>query len=399
MEKSKNRIRVCQVWNYYPPLFAGGALRYNQLTPLLNALDVDIEVSTPQWKGLRSEETINNAQILRLSIGPFRNRILQRLFAGMNLFRHFLMRHKTYDVLHAASEDLFFVPAYLLAKFLGMPVIIDFTIMGSKKQSAMGKLVSQFNVFAFRFVDAYVGNSSPLVRQMQERGLASLKCHLISNGVFTDQFKPLDSEQRKKLRSELGLKEDLVYLLFVGNFIERKGVDVLVQTMLRLREQHNNIHLIIIGKHSFPEHPGAQQFAEEQKGIIRTHSLDSSITFLGLLDHSEYLRWLQSSDIFFFPSRREGLSRAVLEAMSAGLPCVCSPIDGVIYDVFEPNVSGIVVDDSHPDNFASQIQKLAADQSLRISIGTEARQRAVEKFDERKIVTEFKRLYEELLVR
>lgn len=397
MEKDKNRIRVCQVWNYYPPLFAGGALRYNQLTPLLNALEVDITVLTPQWKGLCSEETINNARILRLSTGPFQNRILQRLFAGMSLVWYLLVRSKAHDILHAVSEDIFFVPAYLLAKFMGIPVIIDFTIMSSKEQSVTGKLVSRFNAFVFQFLDAYIGNSSPLITQMQNRGLVPLKCHLISNGVFTDQFKPLGPEQRKKLRSELGLKENSVYLLFVGNFLERKGVDILVQTMLRLHNKLNNIYLFVIGKHSFPENSRGQQFAEDQKRIICTHSLDTSITFLGLLDHSEYLRWLQASDIFVFPSRREGLSRAVLEAMSAGLPCVCSPIDGVIYDVFEPNVSGVVVEDCQPDTFASQIQRLAANRPLRESIGSKARQRAIERFDEKQIVSEFKQLYKELL--
>jgi glycosyltransferase involved in cell wall biosynthesis len=106
---------------------------------------------------------------------------------------------------------------------------------------------------------------------------------------------------------------------------------------------------------------------------------------------------MQVSDIFVFPSRREGLGRVVLEAMSVELPCICSLLEGIVYDMIEPEVNGIVVGQIEPGAFAAQVVRLADDPVLRQRLGGRARQTVVSRFDERNFAGAYRTLFEEIL--
>jgi glycosyltransferase involved in cell wall biosynthesis len=199
------------------------------------------------------------------------------------------------------------------------------------------------------------------------------------------------------LRATLGLQPSTCYLIFVGNFLHRKGADILVETMARLQRYQNDIHLVVIGHHTFPNYPADQEYSDQLKQRIHDLGLEVKIHLVGLLDHSEYLRWLQACDIFFFPSRREGFPRVILEAMSVGLPCICSPISGIAEEMIEPEVSGIIIEGYDPEDYARQVFRLAGDMELRARLGSAARQRVIDNFDEEKAVIEYRRLYEEVL--
>ena len=392
-------IRVCQLWEYYLPVYTGAAVRHNQLAPLWRERDIEVNVLTVQRPGTSPQETINDTPVYRVSMGRSRRRPIRQIIASLNLCRALLARRKHYDLVHAFAAREFLVPALLFAKLLGKPVIQEFNILREQDKSAISKLRTSVVNFLLRFLDVYVGISTPLIQQLQKDGLSPSKCKLLPYGVFSNRFIPLNAPQRAELRRQLDLSQDAIYLVFVGSFEQRKGVDTLVEMMVSLQRVPQEIHLIIVGPHDYPEgHPG-RAFAGQMKVRIRDLGLDGRVHLTGKVEYNAVLGWLQASDIFVFPSRREGLGRVILEAMAVGLPCVVSELDRITYDFIDPDVNGIVVKDYDPDDFSEQIMRLAADKPLRERMGVQARLTVLQRFDEHQSADAHRKLFEMVLAR
>lgn len=132
-------------------------------------------------------------------------------------------------------------------------------------------------------------------------------------GIDTQRFVP-EMTRRENMRHQLGLVADEVMLLSVGELNKNKNHREIISILPRLK---GNYKYIICG-----------QGAEEQalKDLVQQLGLSQQINFLGY--RADIPDILQAADIYCFPSYREGLSVALMEAMASGLPCVVSDIRG-----------------------------------------------------------------------
>ena len=103
---------------------------------------------------------------------------------------------------------------------------------------------------------------------------------------------------------------------------------------------------------------------------------------------------LAISDIFVFPSFQEGLPLAVIEAMAAGLPVVCSNIRGN-KDLICDNENGFLVDCKDVDKFAQRLQLLCNDKSLRDKFGYQ-NAKIVFQYDLSNIISQMRQIYTEI---
>lgn len=121
--------------------------------------------------------------------------------------------------------------------------------------------------------------------------------------------------EREKTRLQLGISnEDLVYIT-VGELIPRKGHEILIKAFSKL--QLPGARLIICGS--------GKSYDSLQKLAIRL-GVSERVHFLGF--RRDVYELLKCADVFVFPSKQEGLPVALMEAMAAGLPCVASRIRG-----------------------------------------------------------------------
>src|SRR5690606_23689054 len=104
---------------------------------------------------------------------------------------------------------------------------------------------------------------------------------------------------------------------------------------------------------------------------------------------------LKSSDAYILISYREGLSRSLMEAMAAGLPCIASKIRGNV-DLIEDGVGGYLVDPDDVDEIAIAINKIAQDVILRTKMG-EINLKNVKVCSIENIKRQMKKIYEEVL--
>jgi glycosyltransferase involved in cell wall biosynthesis len=108
----------------------------------------------------------------------------------------------------------------------------------------------------------------------------------------------------------------------------------------------------------------------------------------------EVRRVFAAADIFVLPSRREGLSFALLEAMSIGLPPVVSDAPGNSDAIGE---AGLLVPAGDMEGFSRALEQLATDKSMRASLGEQARRRVESRFSLEQMLTGTRQVYEEAI--
>lgn len=160
-------------------------------------------------------------------------------------------------------------------------------------------------------------------------------------GVDTEKYK-LEGFDRNAKRAELGISEDDLMLISVGEINQNKNQEVIIRAISKLDKEH--IHYFIAGKGD-----------KEQYLIDLSNKLGVHLHLLGY--RTDVVELLNAADIFVFPSFREGLSVALMEAMAAGLPCVVSKIRGNV-DLIEEGKGGYLYDCHDVDGFASGMRKI-----------------------------------------
>jgi glycosyltransferase involved in cell wall biosynthesis len=170
-------------------------------------------------------------------------------------------------------------------------------------------------------------------------------------GIDSEKFGKASIDKGAK-RRELGIPEDAVLLLSVGELNQNKNHETVIRAIADM-----NVYYVIAGTGE------SQQYLES---LIDTHNLQDRVKLLGFRNDVKEL--YEASDIFVFPSFREGLSVAVMESMASGLPCVISRIRGNV-DLIEDGVNGFLCDPRNALEFAEKIALLANNAELREKMG------------------------------
>jgi glycosyltransferase involved in cell wall biosynthesis len=191
-----------------------------------------------------------------------------------------------------------------------------------------------------------------------QEGVHAERIAVIQNGIAA---LPLESRSRLELRKETGMDADDLVLISVGRLVYQKAHEVLVACMPAVLKEFPNAKAEIFGEGILR---GDLQNQIEKLG------LSNSVKLLGRSDHVP--SYLASADIFVLPSRWEGLPIALLEAMSAGLPCVATKVEGVD-EVLVEGQHGLFVPVENPEALAQAILQLLRDPVTRSRMGAAAR--------------------------
>ena len=119
--------------------------------------------------------------------------------------------------------------------------------------------------------------------------------------------------KRIELLSEINAKKDAILLISVGELNSNKNNIIVIEALAKL--ENPDIHYLLCGV--------GNEENKLRKKVVE-YGLQNNVHFLGY--RSDVPQLLKSADVFLLPSYREGLSRSLMEAMSAGLPCVVSKI-------------------------------------------------------------------------
>jgi len=169
-----------------------------------------------------------------------------------------------------------------------------------------------------------------------------------------------------------GVARDPETVLFLSNLRRRKGVVESVDAALQVLRDRPSARFLFVGEWEEPQ--------LERKLRERAREVGDSIVFLGAADGERKRELLLSSSVFLFPpTEPEGHPRAVLDALSAGLPVVTTS-RGAIADTVGDGEAGYVLPDSEPTQLADRTLRLLNDSALREQMSRAARKRYLEHF-------------------
>lgn len=161
-------------------------------------------------------------------------------------------------------------------------------------------------------------------------------------GIDVEKIKniKIDKEQKRK---ELGLSKDSIVLLSVGELNKNKNHSIVIKALAKLNNP--NIHYLICGQGNLKEY---------LEKLIKKLKLENNVKLLGF--RKDIYEIYKISDIFVFPSKREGLSVALMEAIVCELPIICSDIRGN-RDLIKNGNNGFLADNS-VENYIYKINKI-----------------------------------------
>jgi L-malate glycosyltransferase len=189
---------------------------------------------------------------------------------------------------------------------------------------------------------------------------------VIQNGIDHDFFMPVPKGQNK-----------VIQVLFCGNLTMRKGA----QWLIPIAELLN---------------PGIEIIYTTGLRAAGSLTKHSRLRCIGAIPHQQMPQVFQQADILLFPTVREGLSLAAIEAMSCGLPIVASNCSS-LPELIEDKKGGFLCQVGDVLGFAEKINLLADDAKQRKEMGTYNRVKVEEQFTLKKMVNSYKELFEETL--
>ena len=183
-------------------------------------------------------------------------------------------------------------------------------------------------------------------------------------------------------RGDIGVPEDTVVILSVGELNKNKNHEIVIKALAQLPD----VHYVIVGEGILKEH--LLRMAQMYGVIERVH-------LLGFRKDAQEIYYL--ADIYCHPSFREGLSVAVMEAMAAGLPIVCSDIRGN-RDLIKHEKGGLLLPKPTTEACIKYLRKIISNKAMREAMGAyNAKQ--VEEYDMLSINLSMKDIYESILIR
>lgn len=183
---------------------------------------------------------------------------------------------------------------------------------------------------------------------------------------------PRDYPQGKTFRPSDGRSR----LVYIGRFVPKKGLDMLIDACVILRERRIGVSCHLYGR---------GEVQAELERLVAHHGLRTMVRFEGVIPNEAIYSVMNHDDIFVTPSRymddgeRDGIPVTLLEAMAAGITVVSTPVSG-IPELIEHGVNGYLVPQNDPRALADMVEWLVADAQRRKAVSGAARRTVQERF-------------------
>jgi glycosyltransferase involved in cell wall biosynthesis len=264
----------------------------------------------------------------------------------------------------------------LAARLAGVPVVVH-TVHGfafhDGSRGPGAALAIAIERLAAGWTDVLLSQNREDMERARRLGIQPRKrLELVGNGIALERF--LSEPPRRAIARP-------VVITCVARFEPVKNHELLFQAAVLLKERGARFELRLVGG------GGGRARAERRVAEL---GIGAHVRFLGYRDDIPAL--LAWSDIGVLTSRKEGIPRAAVEAMAAGLPVVATRVTGT-REVVRDGDSGFLVDVDDAVALAACLAKLIDDPALRAQMGARGREVAMGEFDEALIVGRLERVY------
>ena len=204
--------------------------------------------------------------------------------------------------------------------------------------------------FLSRYADAMITINLEDYETVKAKMKAEKVYYVPGIGVNYEKFNGASVNRRQK-RAELGIIDDDIFLLSVGELNDNKNHRVVINAISKLNNKR--IKYIIAG---------VGPIKETLQSLIEELGLGQQVFLAG--QRRDVPELLKCADMFMFPSKREGLSVSLMEAMAGGVPVICSKIRGNV-DLIDGGKGGILCAADSEEDYVNAIKTLIDNENLR----------------------------------
>lgn len=378
--------------NYeYPPLGGGAAnATFCILREYARVSDLEVDLVTSSIDSNYYKEKIGERiTIHKIPIGKNKSNLHFQSQKDLLIyawkayaFSKKLCRQNKYDL----SHSFFTVPcgflSFLLKRNFKIPYVISLRgsdVPGySDRFSWLYIFLKPFIKLIWKKADAVISNSVGL-RTLALKTKSDQKIGIIYNGINTEIFKPDEN---------MPDREKFIITSGASRLTDRKGLNYLVEAVAILVSKYPNVQLKIIGEGNAKKR--LEELSEKMK-------IKDKVEFIGRVSHREVSKYYQEADVFVLPSLNEGMSNAMLEALSSGLPLLATDTGGT-KELVTDGENGYVIKMKNASNIAEKIEKLINNSELKKKMGEASRQKALG-LSWKKVAGEYYKLYSNLCLK
>jgi L-malate glycosyltransferase len=264
------------------------------------------------------------------------------------------------DLIHAGPIQ---TGAFIAALSGFRPIITKswgYDLLMEADKNAWMKWITQYTL---RRSNYFIGDSNVIRNKAVAFGMKPEWTVIFPWGIDLQHFKPSIRENKKEITLLCNRTWESVY-----------GVDVLAKAFVKVATMNPNVNLILLG--------GGSQGSKIRQILMNGGVLDR-VHFGGQISHNDLPRWYHMADVYISPSRVDGSSVSLMEALASGLPCLVSDIPGN-KEWIEDGMNGWLFRDGDVDDLAEKISYAIKNRKLFKKIGESARKTAEEKADWKK---------------
>jgi len=371
----------------FRPIVGGAERQAERLGKALVAANLNVTVLTPHIDpSSPTLETVDGLPVRRFELSDLTKRFPR--FRGLGPFNTFCVggqiawqvwrAAREVEVVHCHIGCLQTVAAAVGARLRGVPVICKAAMADnesdlgeSAKSGLTGKAVAWIGRYAFT---RWVATTQAVREALLRAGVSPERIMVIPNGVELPSGR--DGRTPRKVRRFL-------YLGRLSTNIDR-DVPGLLAAFDQLADDVADAELAIVG---------GGDLLEATRSLAADCRHTDRIQVTGPSDPPQWLSW---ADVFVLPSRREGLSNALLEAMAAGLPCIANDIPPN-REVLADGAAGVLVPVGDQGQLFEALRLMASDATHADSMRTAAVGRARSHYGIEFVATRYAALYEDLI--
>jgi glycosyltransferase involved in cell wall biosynthesis len=300
------------------------------------------------------------------------------------------------DIVHTHSAKAGILGRYAGAKLKrksaeGRPCVVH-TIHGLAFHPYQSQWLNRFYIAiekrAAKRTDFFISVADAMTAQALEAGIGEPEKFVTAYSAVDEELflRPLPQEEVAEFRVNCGISKGAIVLVTVARLFELKGHDYIIESAKVLSKRFDNVVWLLVGDGNLSE------FYKKQ---VTELGLAHCIKFTGLLPPSRIPLALQASDILVHCSLREGLARAIPQAMLCGKPAVAFDLDGTKEVVNEK--TGRLIKPQNVQQLIDACAELIENEELRRKLGEQARQSVKEKFAPDTMVSTIEAMYNKLL--
>ncbi len=372
---NQKKPRGMMVIHQFRPIMSGAELQAERLAGKLVIRGHSIQVLTElREPNSLPEEDLNGVQVHRV---PF-PLAYQIVFDIANTFRYLVKHRKTYDILHVHQAFGHAVVSIVVARMFRKRCIVKIACAGSYGDlNVFSRFIGfKWALYILRQADAMIATSREVEDELLHQwNFAPSRVIRIPNGVDIEFFR----------RNQPFPPRNPIRLVLIGRRTPQKGIDIALKAVKLLADQvAEQFELKFYGL-DYPEY----DYHSLAKELQVSHLVE-------FLPFSQAIRdILYSAHCLILPSRGEGMSNVLLEAMSFELPVIASRVSGTV-DIIDNQVNGILIPTDSPNALAEAMTNIICDPELGLRLGQQARQKVLDCFSLDSVAQQYSELYQRL---